>query len=61
MFQFTPLAPLARLPPMKAAGLPHSDISGSKPSQRLPEAFRSFLASFIASRCQGIHRKPLQA
>ena len=49
MFQFTPLAPLARSWPMKTMGLPHSDISGSKPSQRLPEAFRSFLTSFIAS------------
>src|SRR3989338_2306671 len=38
------------------AGFPHSDISGSKATNRLPEAFRRLVASFIAVLGQGIHR-----
>lgn len=37
-------------------GFPHSDISGSKATNRLPEAFRRLVASFIAVLGQGIHR-----
>src|SRR3989344_5335699 len=40
----------------KTAGFPHSDISGSKATNRLPEAFRRLVASFIAVLGQGIHR-----
>ena len=39
--------------------LPHSEISGSKVATHLPEAYRSYAASFIASLCQGIHHLPL--
>src|ERR1035437_4816962 len=40
----------------KTVGFPHSDISGSKATNRLPEAFRRLVASFIAVQGQGIHR-----
>ena len=40
----------------KTVGFPHSDISGSKATNRLPEAFRRLVASFIAVLGQGIHR-----
>ena len=40
-------------------GFPHSDISGSQAVTRLPEAFRSYTASFIAHLCLGIPRPPL--
>ena len=40
-------------------GLPHSEISGSKVATHLPEAYRSYAASFIVILCQGIHRTPL--
>ena len=39
-------------------GFPHSDTSGSKPTNRLPEAFRRLVTSFIAFLSQGIHRAP---
>ncbi len=39
-----------------AARFPHSDISGSKATYRLPEAFRRLVTSFIAILGQGIHR-----
>lgn len=38
-----------------SAGLPHSETSGSKVIRHLPETYRSHIASFIASRSQGIH------
>ena len=58
MFQFPSLASLRDDRMIKPAGFPHSDISGSKPVQRLTEAFRSYTTSFIASWRLGIHRKP---
>jgi hypothetical protein len=39
-------------------GFPHSDISGSKVQNHLPEAFRRLSTSFIAFISQGIHRIP---
>lgn len=44
---------------MTPAGFPHSEILGSQPGRRLPEAYRSHPTSFIGSWCQGIHRAPL--
>ena len=44
-----------------AVRFPHSEISGSKAAQRLPEAYRSYATSFIALVCQGIHHTPLNA
>ena len=44
-----------------AVRFPHSEISGSKAAQRLPEAYRSYATSFIAVMCQGIHHTPLNA
>lgn len=44
-----------------AVRFPHSEISGSKAAQRLPEAYRSYATSFIACMCQGIHHTPLNA
>ena len=41
------------------AGFPHSDISGSQVTTHLPEAYRSYVTSFIAILCQGIHHTPL--
>jgi len=38
---------------------PHSEIPGSKVATHLPETYRRYAASFIASSCQGIHRTPL--
>ena len=67
MFQFPTLAPHLLLYSEKGrhhfreAGLPHSEISGSKVDYHLPEAYRRLTASFIASYCQGIHRMPLVA
>src|SRR3989338_2175872 len=40
-------------------GFPHSEISGSKVARHLPEAYRSYATSFIATFSQGIHRTPL--
>ena len=40
----------------KTVGFPHSDISGSKATNRLPEAYRRLVASFLAVLGQGIHR-----
>ncbi len=42
-------------------GFPHSEISGSKVAKHLPEAYRSYAASFIVTMCQGIHHTPLIA
>lgn len=40
-------------------GLPHSEISGSKLAKQLPEAYRSYAASFFAFFSLGIHHTPL--
>ena len=59
MFHFTGFALRGRDPASirhKTDGFPHSDISGSKANNRLPEAFRRLIASFIATLGQGIHR-----
>ena len=45
--------------PTEVGGFPHSEISGSKVARHLPEAYRSFATSFIATFSQGIHRTPL--
>ncbi len=42
--------------PVQAGGFPHSDISGSQATNRLPGAFRRLVTSFIAILSQGIHR-----
>ena len=42
-----------------AIGFPHSEIPGSQVAQHLPETYRSYAASFIATLCQGIHHTPL--
>ena len=42
--------------PVQAGGFPHSDISGSQATNRLPEAFRRLVTSFIAVLGLGIHR-----
>jgi hypothetical protein len=42
------------------AGLPHSEIPGSKPVTA-PRGLSQPSTSFIASYCQGIHRMPLVA
>ena len=42
-----------------SAGFPHSEISGSKVTTHLPEAYRSYVTSFIATLCQGIRHTPL--
>ena len=43
----------------KSCEFPHSEIFGSKVATHLPEAYRSYATSFIASLCQGIHHTPL--
>ena len=43
------------------AQFPDSEIPGSKPACRLPEAYRRQATSFFASQRQGIHRAPLVA
>ena len=43
------------------ARFPDSEIPGSKPTCRLPEAYRRQATSFFASWRQGIHRAPLVA
>jgi hypothetical protein len=43
------------------ARFPDSEISGSKPAGRLPEAYRRHATSFFAIKRQGIHRAPLVA
>ena len=48
-----------RVTAFDAAGFPHSDISGSQVTTHLPEAYRSYVTSFIATLCQGIHHTPL--
>ena len=42
--------------PLNADEFPHSEISGSQATNRLPEAYRRLIASFIAVLGQGIHR-----
>ena len=60
MFHFARYAPcLRRVIVVHTMGFPHSDITGSKPARRLPDAYRSHATSFIASSCQGILRAPL--
>ena len=44
--------------PLEVDEFPHSETSGSKAINRLPEAFRWLIASFIATLSQGIHRAP---
>ena len=44
-----------------AIRFPHSEIPGSKVAKHLPEAYRSYATSFIATLCQGIHHTPLWA
>ena len=39
----------------KLCEFPHSEIFGSKVATHLPEAYRSYATSFIASYSQGIH------
>ena len=55
----TPLRFNTKVSAVYALGFPHSEISGSKAAQRLPEAYRSYATSFIAFVCQGIHHTPL--
>ena len=38
---------------------PHSEIPGSQVATHLPEAYRCYAASFIATLCQGILPTPL--
>ena len=45
-----------RISHIKQDGFPHSDTSGSKAINRLPETFRRLIASFFAILGQGIHR-----
>ena len=58
MFHFPRFALMDVTPQVTAcaAGFPHSDISGSQATYRLPGAFRRLVASFIAILGQGIHR-----
>ena len=46
----------SRILAVHARGFPHSEIFGSKVARHLPEAYRSYATSFIASQSQGIHR-----
>lgn len=43
---------------MTAGGFPHSEILGSKPCWRLPEAYRSLTRPSSVLSCQGIHHTP---
>ena len=43
----------------KSAGLPHSEIRGSKIALISPRDLSQSATSFIASQCQGIHQMPL--
>ncbi len=58
MFHFPEFARMSVTPcaTAEAARFPHSDISGSQATNRLPEAFRRLVTSFIAILGQGIHR-----
>ncbi len=58
MFHFPGFALCLRKVTTYVAGFPHSDTSGSKVKNHLPEAFRWLIASFIAVTCLGIHRAP---
>ena len=40
-------------------GFPHSEISGSKVANHLPEAYRRHATSFIVSTSLGIHHLPV--
>ena len=42
MFQFPPFAPAMLVTGLQPAGLPHSDISGSKPVCSSPELFAAY-------------------
>ena len=42
MFQFPPFAPASLVTGLQPAGLPHSDISGSKPVCSSPELFAAY-------------------
>ena len=57
MFQFSGFA-LFRVTDLPSAGLPHSEIFGSK-LVAAPRSLSQLTTSFIASRIQGIHRVPL--
>jgi hypothetical protein len=46
---------------ISSARFPDSEIPGSKPTCRLPEAYRRQATSFFASVRQGIHRVPFVA
>ena len=59
MFHFARCASCLRtICRVRLHGLPHSEIPGSTPAQRLPEAYRSHAASFFALVCQGILHTP---
>ena len=61
MFHFPRLTPYlkGKVTEVRSVGFPHSEISGSKVATHLPEAYRSYTASFFATLCQGIHHTPL--
>lgn len=44
--------------PLEVDEFPHSETSGSKAINRLPEAYRWLITSFIATLSLGIHRAP---
>ncbi|PJE60061.1 MAG: hypothetical protein COU85_00230 [Candidatus Portnoybacteria bacterium CG10_big_fil_rev_8_21_14_0_10_44_7] len=48
-----------RLAVVCTAGLPHSEIPGSKVASHLAEAYRRHATSFVAFLCLGIHHTPL--
>ena len=58
MFHFPRFAPkdITHWISAEAEGFPHSDISGSKATYRLPGTFRRLVTSFIAILSLGIHR-----
>ena len=58
MFHFPRFAPTLAGGNPFWIGFPHSETSGSMATNRLPGAFRWFIASFIALTSLGIHRVP---
>lgn len=56
MFHFPALPPHKRYRPMTGGGSPHSEILGSKPCWRLPEAYRSLirLSSVLSAKASTI-------
>ncbi len=60
MFYFPGCAPQFKIEITKdyLVGFPHSETSGSKAAQRLPE-IQCYALSFIAFSSQGIHHTPL--